>query len=150
MVEGATRSWICQSAKCGATYEGTDRTCPHCGRVAAPAAMMKVRGVAAIVAGLVLVVMMTGLMLALGPQLLGYVVQGSSTSFNGSSSDGLVVLVLFAAIWLFGLVAIVAGVTMIRTGRRSVALFVAMLPPLVVIVAIVALILNGYVLKSAP
>ena len=144
----ATRQWICQSANCGVRYEGTERTCPQCGRTAALASAMKLRGVAALVAGLFLVGLMSVLMLALGPQLLGYSVQGSNTSFNGSGSDGLVILALFAAIWLFGLVAIASGWAMIARGRRSVALFVLMLPPLLVIVGIVALILNGYVLKS--
>ena len=144
----ATRQWICQSAQCGARYEGTERTCPQCGRTAAPAANMKARGVAALVAGLFLVGLMSVLMLVLGPQLLGYVVQGSSTHFIGEASDGLIVLVLFAAIWLFGLVAIASGWTMIAKGRRSVALFMLMLPPLFVIVGIVALILGGFVLQS--
>ena len=148
MADATMRQWICQSAKCGVTYEGTGRTCPQCGGTAAVASTMKVRGVAAIVAGLVLVGMMTVLMLALGPQLLGYSLQGSTTTFHGSSSDGLVVLALFAAIWVFGLVAIISGATMIVKGRRSMALFVLMLPPLLVIVAIVALILNGNVLKG--
>jgi hypothetical protein len=109
---------------------------------------MKLRGVAATVAGLVLVVMMSVLMLALGPQLLGLGQPAGAASFNGSAGDGLVVMALFAAIWLFGLVAIVSGAAMIRKGRRSVALFVLMLPPLFVIAGIVALILGGYVLKG--
>lgn len=143
----APRQWICQSARCGTRYEGTDKACPQCGGTAAPASAMKVRGVAALVAGLFLFGMMSMLELALWQQLLGWDQPGGSR-FTGSSTDGLVVLALFVAISLFGLVAILAGVAMIRTGRRNPVLLVWAVPPLLVIVMIVVLILGGFVLKG--
>jgi hypothetical protein len=82
----------------------------------------------------------------LGPQ--GYVVQGSSASFNVEASDRLVSLVLLAAIWLIGLAAIASGWTMIAKGRRSEPLYMLMLLPGFVIVVIVGLILGGFVLQG--
>ena len=141
------RQWICQSARCGTRYEGPDASCPQCGGRAAPASTMKVRGAAALVAGLFLFGTMSMLELALWPQLLGWDQPGGAR-FMGSATDGLVIMALFFAVSLFGLVAILAGVAMIRTGRRSPALLVWAIPPLLVIVTIVVLILGGFVLKG--
>lgn len=147
MTGALVRKWICQSSRCGIAYEGAEKHCPQCGQTAAMASTMRVRGVAAIVAGLFLVGIMSMLGILLGPQLLDLGQPGGGPGFDGAARDGLVVFVLFAAIWLFGLVAVVSGAVMLVRGRRSTALFVLMMPPLLVIVTIVALILGGFVLQ---
>ncbi|MGE3690924.1 MAG: hypothetical protein AB7F98_06050 [Novosphingobium sp.] len=140
------RKWICQSAKCGVTYEGMARVCPQCGSKAALASIMRTRGAVALVAGLFLVGTMSALGVMLGPQLLSPGEQIGGASFQGSSSDGLVILWLFAALWLFGLSATGLGLGMLVRGRRNRNLFALMMLMLVVIVAIVGLILSGEVL----
>jgi hypothetical protein len=142
------QSWGCLAGHCGEVYEGTERWCPTCRNVAMPQKSIRRRGVALIVCGLFIAGMMAALGWFLGPMLLSAAQRVDGAGFAGSPRDAMVVTALFAALGLFGLVAIVAGYLQLRHGRQNWRIIWGMIAVLVVIGLIVGAIQYGFVLNG--
>jgi hypothetical protein len=148
MAEAVSQTWVCQAWHCGEVYDGSERFCPTCRNVAMPQKSIRRRGIVALACGVFITGMMVALGGLLGPTLLAAGQDVDGSTFSGSKSDGLVVLGLFAALGLFGLVAIVSGFYQLRYGRQNWRLFGGMIAVLVVIGVIVAAIQYGFVLNG--
>lgn len=108
--------------KCnGCGYQTRDklRQCPECGAALLSENNIKRLGWAAVVIGVFLMLMMSILTLELAPTLLqpGKLIDGGR--FTGSAELGRLVLMLFGAVGLFGVLASATGVYQIRTGQRN-------------------------------
>jgi hypothetical protein len=148
MAEAVMQMWVCQAWHCGEVYEGTERFCPTCRNVAVPQKRIRRNGMVALACGVFLTGMMVVLTFLLGPTLLAAGQEVDGSTFTGSKSDAMVVLALFGAIGVFGVVAMVAGFNQLRYGRQNWRLFGGMLAVLAVIGVIAWAINSGFVLKS--
>ena len=113
-----------------------------------PQKSIRRRGVVLIVCGLFIAGMMAALGGLFGPVLLSTGQDVDGAGFAGSPRDAMVVMALFAALGLFGLVAIVAGYLQLRHGRQNWRIIWGMIAVLVVIGLIVGAIQYGLVLKA--
>ena len=149
MVEAASRKWVCQSWRCGAVYEGTDRTCPTCRNTAMPQSRVRIAGVVLIVCGLFLVGMMAALSSYMVPLMLAQGAQVDGSSFSGTPRDAQVIMALFAVIALFGLGSLATGFFQLRYGRKNWPLVIGLLVIAAVIFAIAWAVKGGYLLSNA-
>ena len=109
----------CLSPTCGITVEGTLTKCPECGWMMRSPRNIRVRGRILIGLGLFLVLMIGGIAVYLLPAMLQPDVKTTSGTFAGTSAQALLALGFLAAIFLFGVFAILGGLHMSGTGRPS-------------------------------
>ncbi len=91
--------------------------CPECGRSMQSKRWSRRYGWILLVLGIVISAVMSVVLLAIGPALLG--AGGSGMRFSGSAGEARLVLAILGAVELFGITAICYGLWQIVTGRRS-------------------------------
>lgn len=80
--------------------------------------MVRLRGWILVALGVALVLTGIGLIAAMAPTLLAPGQSVGGTTFTGSAAAGVMTLLLFGAVGLFGAVALAGGWAMVRTAQR--------------------------------
>jgi cation transport ATPase len=96
-----------------------------------------------LIIGLLLVVSMVLITVNVGPLLLTPGVSQGGSTFTGTPEQSRLIVILFALIAVFGLMAMVNGIWQIKTGRRNTVILV------IVVLVIVALVLSVWRVTSA-
>lgn len=107
---------ICQSWNCGAMFDGLDKYCPECGNRAVPQKRLKRMGAMQIVCGVLITVLIGAVSFATVPVILTERAAGNP-ELGGAT--GLMIIGLFAMLILFGIGAMLAGWSQMRSGRQN-------------------------------
>ena len=109
---------------CGHPLEETYRVCTECGRPNRTPKQVRVLGWVLTGLGAFLVVFMAGLSIVVGRIIARSGNPEAATTYTGGSTQAAIMFGIFGFVALFGLVAIGAGASQIRSGkinRRTVA-----------------------------
>ena len=138
-----TETSTCLSPSCRATVEGIVPICPTCGKRMRTPKDTRRMGWFLLGVGVFLVALMGWVTWLMVPMLLdpGAAVS-SGARFNGTPAQARVILMLFGSVIAFGVLTIVNGGWMIRTGMRSKALNIA------TIVLAIGLLLFGFYISG--
>ena len=109
----------CLSPLCGITIEGNEKKCPKCGWAMRGTRNIRIRGWFLLACGLFITLFMGWITWRLWPTLMRPNVAIEGTSFSGTKDEAQLILDLFGAIILFGLVGTANALYMITTGRQS-------------------------------
>lgn len=109
----------CLSPLCGITIAGSARICPQCGWAMRSSRNIRVRGGLVLACGLFLALFMGWIAWSLLPSLARPGVIYENGTFAGTGGQARLILLLFAAVVLFGLVGILNGLYMIASGRQN-------------------------------
>ena len=109
----------CLSPLCGATAEGTLTKCPRCGWAMRGTRNIRRRGWVLLTCGLFLVGLMGAVTWNMLPTLLYPERAYAEGTFTSTPDEARTFLNLFLLVILFGALAIVNALYMIRTGRQS-------------------------------
>lgn len=113
---------VCRDAKCGTLVEGKVDACPKCGGAMRTVGESPWRGIVLLICGLILLIGMGVITMNMYPSLTNPGVRmPDGSSWTGTADQARTVLLLFAAVILFGLVATVNGVYMLITKQQSKA-----------------------------
>jgi membrane protease YdiL (CAAX protease family) len=118
---------VCRKATCATLVEGKVDACPKCGGPMRSVGESPLRGIVLLICGLILLGMMGAITLNMYPTLThpGETIDGST--FTGTAEQARTVLLLFAAVLVFGLVATANGIYMLVTRQQSkVFMFVSL------------------------
>ena len=91
--------------------------CPECGRRMQSMRWSRRYGWILLAMGIIITAVMSVVLLAIGPALLG--AGGGGLRFSGSAGEARLALAILGAVELFGITAICYGLWQIATGRRS-------------------------------
>ncbi len=132
---------VCRNARCATLVEGKADTCPKCGGPMRSVGESPARGVVLLLCGLILLGMMGVITLNMYPTLThpGVTIEGST--FTGTAEQARIILLLFAAVLVFGLVATANGIYMLVTRQQSKAfMFVSLgLAAVLLVIAFIAM-----------
>ncbi|HVQ08119.1 MAG TPA: hypothetical protein VMS43_06755 [Allosphingosinicella sp.] len=110
----------CNQPTCATVVEGRVHTCPKCGGPMRSVGESPARAILLLICGVLLAGGMGVIMLKIGPSMLNPGVEASDgSSFTGTTDQARLFLTLFAAVFVFGLVAIANGIFMLVTRRQS-------------------------------
>jgi len=112
----------CLSPVCNCTVEGTVKKCPECGWAMRSSRNIRMRGVALLICGLVLVGMMGTILWNIGGSLRHPGEEVNGSTFNAKPEDARMIMMLFWAIIAFGAAALASGTYQIVSGRKSRAM----------------------------
>jgi hypothetical protein len=136
----------CNQPTCAAVVEGRVRICPKCGGPMRSVGESPARAILLLVCGVLLAGGMGVIMLKIGPSMLNPGVEAADgSSFTGTADQARLFLTLFAAVFVFGLVAIANGIFMLVTRRQSKGFIIVTLG-----LAAVLIILAIVGIRSAP
>jgi magnesium-transporting ATPase (P-type) len=118
---------VCKNPSCATLVEGKVDACPKCGGPMRIVGESPLRGITLIICGIILVGMMGTITYNMYPSLThaGETIDG--TSFSGNADQARLILILFAAVIAFGLVALANGIFMLVTKRQSKAFVIVSL-----------------------
>ncbi len=110
---------VCRKATCATLVEGKADSCPKCGGPMRSVGESPLRGIVLLLCGLILLGLMGTIAWNMYPTLThpGVTVEGST--WNGTADQAQIVLLLFAAVIVFGLVATANGIYMLVTRQQS-------------------------------
>lgn len=110
----------CLSPACGITVPGSLTQCPECGWAMRAPRNIRVRGWVLVGLGLFLVLFMGAIAWSLLPSMLQPGKEMADGSlWTGTEAQTEIALGVFALVILFGLLSLINGVWMIRTGRPN-------------------------------
>ncbi len=113
---------VCQDPKCATLVEGKVAACPKCGGAMRTVGESPWRGIVLLICGLLLVIGMGVITLNMYPSLSNPGVRTiEGTTWTGTAEQAQIVLLLFAAVIVFGLVATANGLYMLITKQQSKA-----------------------------
>lgn len=110
---------VCRDPKCATLVEGKVDACPKCGGPMRGVGESPLRGIALLICGLLLIGIVGAIAYAMYPTLTnpGETVDGAR--FAGTAEQARMVLLLFGAVIVFGLVALANGIYMLVTRQQS-------------------------------
>ena len=119
---------VCRDPKCATLVEGKVGACPKCGGAMRTVVESPWRGIVLLLCGLILVIGMGVITYNMYPALTNPGVDlPDGSSFTGTAEQAQIVLLLFAAVIVFGLVATANGLYMLITKQQSrVFMFVSL------------------------
>jgi hypothetical protein len=136
----------CNQPTCAAVVEGRVSTCPKCGGPMRSVGESPARAILLLICGVLLAGGMTVIFLNIGSSMLNPGVEAADgSSFTGTADQARLFLMLFAAVFVFGLVAIANGIFMLITRRQSKGFIIVTLG-----LAAVLIILAIVGIRSAP
>jgi hypothetical protein len=110
----------CNQPTCATVVEGRVGICPKCGGSMRSVGESPARAIVLLVCGLSLALGMGAIAYYVAPSMLHPGVESSDgSSFTGTAEQARLFLTIFAAVFLFGLVAIANGIFMLVTRRQS-------------------------------
>ncbi|HYD14253.1 MAG TPA: hypothetical protein VEC11_15515 [Allosphingosinicella sp.] len=113
---------VCRDPKCATLVEGKVAACPKCGGAMRTVGESPWRGIVLLMCGLILLIGMGMITWNLYPSLTNPGVDlPDGSSFTGTAEQAQIILLLFAAVIVFGLVATANGVYMLITKQQSKA-----------------------------
>jgi hypothetical protein len=115
--DGANPEDLSKCYHCGYETHRYMSHCPQCGRGMQSRRWSRRFGAGLLVCGIVISAIMSVVLLAIGPALVG--AGGGGLRFSGSASQATLVLGVLGAVTLFGVTAACYGLWQIVTGRRS-------------------------------
>ncbi len=110
--------WTCQDATCGRTIDTKSDTCPKCGGPMKKIGESPLRAWAAIICGVILVLLMGAITWNLGPDLHQAIATGSAENFTGTAEQAQAILHLFYAVIALGVLSLASGTYMLVTGSQ--------------------------------
>ena len=133
---------VCRDPKCATLVEGQADACPKCGGQMRSVGESPWRGIVLLLCGLILVIGMGVIMINMYPTLSNPGVRmPDGSEWTGTAEQARMVLLLFAAVIVFGLVATANGIYMLVTRQQSKAfMFVSLgLAALLLVITFVAM-----------
>jgi hypothetical protein len=119
MAEDVTDMSVCMGMACGLVFEGLDKKCPECGKLAISQASVRRRGWVALACGVVLLGIMGTVLWNVVPLLLASDHEVGGARFTGTQDDLVFMLAIFAMVIAAGLAALVAGYVQVVHGHRQ-------------------------------
>ena len=118
---------VCRDPKCATLVDGKVAACPKCGGPMRSVGESPLRGIVLLLCGLFLLALMGTIATNMYPTLThpGVTIEGST--FTGTAEQARMILLLFAAVLVFGLVATANGIYMLVTKQQSRAFMVVSL-----------------------
>ena len=112
--------YVCRDPRCATLVEGKVAACPKCGGAMRSVGESPWRGIVLLLCGLILLGLMGSISYYMYPTLThpGETMPDGS-SFTGTADQARIVLLLFAAVLVFGLVALANGIYMLITKQQS-------------------------------
>ena len=111
---------VCRDSKCGTLVEGKVTACPKCGGAMRIVGESPWRGIVLLICGLLLTIGMGVILNNMYPTLSNPGVRmPDGSSFTGTADQARIIILLFAAVIAFGLVATANGIYMLITKRQS-------------------------------
>ena len=133
---------VCRDPKCATLVEGKVAACPKCGGAMRSVGESPLRGIVLLLCGLFLLGLMGVVTYNMYPTLShpGETMPDGS-SFTGTADQARIILLLFAAVLVFGLVATANGLYMLITRQQSrIFMFVSLgLAALLLVITFVAM-----------
>lgn len=118
----------CTSRTCRAVTPGIVDKCPTCGARVQTSRRIRILGWLSIACGIFLIGLMGYITLAMYPSLTHTGVEtGDGGRWTGTAEQAQMALNLFYLVIAFGVMAVAAGIWMVITGRRHIAITVATL-----------------------
>ena len=119
---------VCRKPTCATLVEGKADACPKCGGPMRSVGESPLRGIVLLLCGLFLLGLMGTIAWNMYPTLTHPGVRmPDGSSFTGTADQAQITLLLFAAVIVFGLVAIANGIYMLITRQQSkVFMFVSL------------------------
>ena len=133
---------VCRRATCATLVEGKVDACPKCGGPMRNIGESPLRGITLLVLGLILFVGMGVIFLNTWPTFSHPGVQIEGSRFTGTAEQGRQALTLFAAVIVFGLLAIVNGIYMLVTRQQSKVFVILTLGVAVILIVFTFVILG--------
>jgi len=109
---------VCMSFACGAVFDGDAATCPECGGRAVPQGRIRALGAVSIACGVLLLAIMAAVLWFAMPVMLAAGGDVGGARWTGTADQTIFALAIFAMVVAVGVVALVAGLTQLRHGRR--------------------------------
>lgn len=110
----------CNQPTCATVVEGRVSICPKCGGPMRSVGESPVRAIVLLICGLLLTIGMAVIYLKIGPSMHNPGVEAADgSSFSGTAEQARLFLTIFAAVFVFGLVATANGIFMLVTRRQS-------------------------------
>jgi hypothetical protein len=110
----------CNQPTCATVVEGRVSICPKCGGSMRSVGESPARAILLLICGLLLAGGMAVIYFNIGASMLNPGVESpDGSSFNGTAEEARLFLTIFAAVFVFGLVAIANGIFMLVTRRQS-------------------------------
>jgi len=110
----------CNQPTCATVVEGRVSICPKCGGPMRSVGESPARAILLLICGLSLAIGMAVVYFKLVPSMLNPGVEAADgSSYTGTAEQARLFLTLFAAVFVFGLVAIANGIFMLVTRRQS-------------------------------
>lgn len=111
---------VCRDPRCATLVEGRATACPKCGGPMRSVGESPWRGIVLLLCGLILLGLMGTISYNMYPTLThpGETMADGS-SFTGTADQARIILLLFAAVLVFGLVALANGIYMLITKQQS-------------------------------
>ncbi len=110
---------VCRNPKCATLIEGKVDACPKCGGPMRTVGESPLRGIALIVLGVIIAGVMGVITYYTYPTMMNPGVSIDGSRFTGTPEQAQQALTLFAALIIFGVVAIVNGIYMLITKQQS-------------------------------
>ncbi len=110
---------VCRNPKCATLIEGKVDACPKCGGPMRTVGESPLRGIALIVLGVIIAGVMGVITYYTYPTMMNPGVSIDGSRFTGTPAQAQQALTLFAALIIFGVVAIVNGIYMLITKQQS-------------------------------
>ena len=111
---------VCRKSTCATLVEGKADACPKCGGPMRSVGESPLRGIVLLLCGLFLLGLMGTITYNMYPTLTHPGVRmPDGSSFTGTADQARITLLLFAAVIVFGLVAIANGIYMLVTKQQS-------------------------------
>ena len=126
----------CKDPTCGVVVDGDQSVCPKCGGPMRGVGEAPWRGWVLVALGLFLILFMGAIAWVMSPILLFPERAIEAGDFTGTVEMAHMILLLFAAVILFGCVATANGIYMLATKKQSVGFIVATLGLAAALVAI--------------
>lgn len=118
---------VCRDPKCATLVEGKADRCPKCGGAMRSVGESPLRGIVLLMCGVFIVGLMGVITYNMYPTMMNPGESIEGTRFDGTADQARMILLLFGALIVFGLVAIANGIYMLVAKQQSKAFIIVSL-----------------------